>query len=600
MKKAVLATILASLVISSSAAMAEDNISVTVDGETIVFDEQPRIINDSVMVPMRKIFEKLGAEISWDSETNTVTAIKNAQYVKFTAENDAMELGVCKGGVNSGELSWFANNTLDSAPMIINGAMFVPARAVSEAFYYDVNWDADDKCVEITTPTDADGWIYYSSWSDDGHMYKIDTNGQNRQLLSDNDCYMEYARFLYYDGYIYYSIRVPEDTEQEGCLYRIKTDGTGEEKLTDKPVRILHNAKDMSNYYTADENGNFYMLMGEKGNGYIYSYSNAYLYKFDTKTGELEKLIEEPVNYSSVSVYGDYIYFKYNDDTLDRAYSYYRMDKDGTNIIKVTGDIAADYLRFDVENDRIRFSSYAGSSSKAYTAGLDGSDLQVWENEYDYRRDAEKYGLTYVTDIGDGFVIGAKAEDYESYYVVDEDGNELFVITPPEDFRISKVECSGDKIFYEISTGYSHEQEKLYVSSLDEIMGMENISVGSEMVDGKYEIMTRNWISNNPSGFQREIHSVNCDGSDDMVIITGYRLSGADENELRLYSYGSEEQEAGIYRADLDGGNIRKYESEYDSPDVVKLNEEAAFGIVVRNDGTLESYYQPRKIVWTD
>lgn len=599
MKKMVIFTALTSMLLLSPVVLAEDNISVTIDGKAIAFDEQPRIINDSVMVPMRKIFDTLGAEISWDDETKTVTAIKDAQYVKFTNENDAMEIGVCKGGVNSGELSWFTNNTLDSAPMIINGTMFVPARAVSEAFYYDVDWNADDKCVEITTPTDADGWIYYSSWSDEGHMYKIDTNGQNRQMLSDNDCYMDYAQFLYYDGYIYYSIRVPEDTEQEGCLYRIKTDGTGEEKLTDKPVRILYNAKDMSNYYTADKNGNFCMLMGEKENGYFSYHSDVYLYKLDTKTGEPERLIEEPVNYSSVSVYGDYIYFKYDDDTLDRAYSYYRMDKDGTNIIKVTGDIAADYLRFDVENDRIRFSSYAGSSSKAYTAGLDGSDLQIWENEYDSRRDAEKYGLTYVTDIGDGFVIGAKAEDYESCYVVDEDGNELFIIRPPEDSYINTVECSGDKIFYEISTGYSYEQEKLYVSSLDEIMGMEYISVGSEMVDGKYEIMTRNWIYNKAE-VQREIHSVNYDGSDDRVIITGYSLSGADENELRLYSYGSDEQDAGIYHADLDGGNIRKYESEYDSPDVVKLNEEATFGIVVKNDGTVESYYQPRKIAWME
>ena len=36
----------------------------------------------------------------------------------------------------------------------------------------------------------ADGWIYYSDWNDNGHMYKIDSNGENKKLLVGSfDCY---------------------------------------------------------------------------------------------------------------------------------------------------------------------------------------------------------------------------------------------------------------------------------------------------------------------------------------------------------------------------------------------------------------------------
>ena len=112
------------------------DIPVFVNGEQVGFKTNPIMKNDRVLVPVRAIFEKLGAEVVWDGLTQTVTASKDGREVSLQINNNNMyfdgELYVC-----------------DVAPVIINDNTLVPVRAVSEAFFATVNWDADTKQVEI-------------------------------------------------------------------------------------------------------------------------------------------------------------------------------------------------------------------------------------------------------------------------------------------------------------------------------------------------------------------------------------------------------------------------------------------------------------------
>lgn len=50
----------------------EDNIKVILDGKTLEFDVQPQIIDERTLVPMRVIFEALGADVEWEEETQTI------------------------------------------------------------------------------------------------------------------------------------------------------------------------------------------------------------------------------------------------------------------------------------------------------------------------------------------------------------------------------------------------------------------------------------------------------------------------------------------------------------------------------------------------
>ena len=56
-------------------AKAEEPITVVLDGQTLEFDVQPTIIDGRTMVPMRVIFEALGATVEWNGETRTVTIV---------------------------------------------------------------------------------------------------------------------------------------------------------------------------------------------------------------------------------------------------------------------------------------------------------------------------------------------------------------------------------------------------------------------------------------------------------------------------------------------------------------------------------------------
>lgn len=585
-------------------ASAADDISVTLDGKEIAFDKAPQIMNGRVMVPMRKAFEAIDAKISWDGEASAATAVKEAQYAKFINGSGTMELGVCKDGKDDGEQVFYSNEPLDSAPVIIDGTMYVPMRALAETFHYNVEWNADKKTAEITTPTDADGWIYYSSWSDEGHMYKADTNGQHRQLLSMDDCYAtRYSSFGYGNGYIFYSVRDAENRDNpnkvEGQLYRIKTDGTGKEKLTDNVAFLLSDYKKSYSCPTADENDDLFFVMNDKINGEVYyNNSKSYLYKVNAESGEVTKILDEPIRENFTYLYSDYIYFGYDSDELYKRYSVYRMDKNGENIINVTGDIAADRISFDIENDRIKFSSYYSGFRKEYSAELDGSDMQLTEND-EYGRHSSN-GLISEHYAGDGFAVGVKDYGSDDYFVVDEEGNILSVISAPEGFQLDyAVNAIGDTIYYAIYNMPDFPDFKtMYVTSLDELLGMENITVSSEKVDGKYEIKTRYTDDEyrellKKADWTYEIHSVNKNGTDDKVILEGYSLSYYRlENKITI-SLIKDEMEGNhtYFLYDPETGNIEEYiPDERNVRSESLLNENVHYGITVKNDGTVEDY----------
>lgn len=133
-----LAAALMLIVSLSGSVFAEDNISVYLDGNQIQFDVQPQIINNRTMVPLRTIFEALGASVDWNEETRTVTSAKNSTYVSLTADSSDML-------VNGTAVA------LDAPACVIDGRTLVPIRAVSEAYNTSVDWDAASRTVYITT-----------------------------------------------------------------------------------------------------------------------------------------------------------------------------------------------------------------------------------------------------------------------------------------------------------------------------------------------------------------------------------------------------------------------------------------------------------------
>lgn len=115
-----------------------EDIGVSVNNQKLYFDVQPALINSRTLVPMRAIFEALGASVSWDDESQTAEGVLGGTTVKVTINSLIMYK-------NGEEIE------LDAPAAIINDRTLVPVRAISEAFGAKVGWDNNTKRVTVTT-----------------------------------------------------------------------------------------------------------------------------------------------------------------------------------------------------------------------------------------------------------------------------------------------------------------------------------------------------------------------------------------------------------------------------------------------------------------
>jgi hypothetical protein len=114
-----------------------DSIKVTVGDTAVVFDQEPIIKEGRTLVPLRAIFEALGATVEWNAETKTVSA-KDEKGVEITLTIGSKEMKVGDKVV-----------TLDVPAQIVKDRTLVPVRAIAEAFGAEVAWDATTKTVAI-------------------------------------------------------------------------------------------------------------------------------------------------------------------------------------------------------------------------------------------------------------------------------------------------------------------------------------------------------------------------------------------------------------------------------------------------------------------
>lgn len=112
--------------------------TVYLNGVELYFDSQPTIKNNKTMVPLRKIFEALGATVEWDAATKTVTAVSGSTKLSLTISSP---IAYANG----------AKIQLDAVPFIQDELTFVPLRFVSEGLGADVKWDSALNRVIITT-----------------------------------------------------------------------------------------------------------------------------------------------------------------------------------------------------------------------------------------------------------------------------------------------------------------------------------------------------------------------------------------------------------------------------------------------------------------
>lgn len=115
-------------------------ITIYINGVKQTYDQAPIIENGRLLVPLRGIFESLGATVEWNNQQQLITANRNNTKV-------LLKVGSKAATVNG------QTQTLDVAAKIANGRTLVPLRFVGEALGASVEYDNANRLVKITSNT---------------------------------------------------------------------------------------------------------------------------------------------------------------------------------------------------------------------------------------------------------------------------------------------------------------------------------------------------------------------------------------------------------------------------------------------------------------
>ncbi|MBY7738370.1 stalk domain-containing protein [Paenibacillus polymyxa] len=134
---ALLSTLVLTSAFANLVGAQSGDIKVIINGVTQQYTQSPVVSQNTTLVPLRGVFESLGAQVEWDSKAKKVTASKN---------DDTLTL-------NIGSKLAYKNSKpvqLDAATQIQKGQVLVPLRFVSQSLGAKVNWDRTTRTVTIS------------------------------------------------------------------------------------------------------------------------------------------------------------------------------------------------------------------------------------------------------------------------------------------------------------------------------------------------------------------------------------------------------------------------------------------------------------------
>jgi hypothetical protein len=125
-----------------AAAQMASSVTIVIDGSPVTLDQPAVISNGRILVPLRGVFLRLGAIVTWDPASQTVLAQRGTTTVSLT-------IGAPQAIVDG------QPQALDAPATIIDGHTLVPLRFISQAFGAGVSWNAASSTVQITSQGSA-------------------------------------------------------------------------------------------------------------------------------------------------------------------------------------------------------------------------------------------------------------------------------------------------------------------------------------------------------------------------------------------------------------------------------------------------------------
>lgn len=364
------------LIFSTAVSAAEGDIAVYIDNNPVTFDVPPQIINDRTMVPMRAIFEQLGATVTWDDATKTATATTETTVVTVTINSTTITI--------NGEAK-----TMDVAPQIVDSRTLVPVRFVSEAFNCTVEWDGLNRIVYISTvpaeaatevveqPTEEPTEIVTELVTEPAQVeYSYYTDSAEPFPTYDSVTGARYVDNYYEDNSYAYYYTYTKDADVESYLGVLEDEGW-----------VLYKS-----YYDSESNAQIY----------YYTYDNYYM-------------IGISVEYSYDQVWVIYM-------TVD----YYLEDNSG-----------GDYELYDAAVPFPTYDSVTGSDYISFYPASDADGFNVAVYEYEDSDTFLSYVYTLRDEYGWGIYEIVKDEDDYTYTVYMYKGTNLIAVMA--EFKYNQV-----------------------------------------------------------------------------------------------------------------------------------------------------------------
>jgi N-acetylmuramoyl-L-alanine amidase len=126
-------------------ASAAGDVGLMLDGSEIICDTAPVIDRGRTLVPVRALFESLGAQVMWDPAEKLVS-------VSYSNTAVHLVIGKSTARVNGKDVS------MDVPAAILSGnRTYIPVRFVAESLGFGVDWDDSSRTVLLRTPEDPAG-----------------------------------------------------------------------------------------------------------------------------------------------------------------------------------------------------------------------------------------------------------------------------------------------------------------------------------------------------------------------------------------------------------------------------------------------------------
>jgi hypothetical protein len=273
-------------------------------------------------------------------------------------------------------------------------------------------------------------WVYCFSRYGFGNIYKVHKSGSPKELFVSHERGVGTGLQIW-DGWLYYG------HFSEGCISRIRLDGTKQENLTvDTPYKSIFNTYPNSNISIVD--------------GHLYATDTAFneegLYKMDLDGNNMQKLINKPI--WSYLIYDDWVFYVYDTigDRTDVEPGIYKMKLNGAEWQKIFDENAG---RFSVMDGWLYFINQ--DNGYLYRISLDGSDQTTVI--------PQKVMAFIVVDDWIYYSIYSDKEEYGIYRIKTDSSEPELVLNEP---WIISVEYAAGWLYYRQELDKNQSSPELY------------------------------------------------------------------------------------------------------------------------------------------